>query len=313
MLSGDDLIAEIHASNDESGMHIWWLGQSGFLVQVDGREHPLRPLPLRLGHRQVRRDRYTHERMTGLVVDPSLLSFVDVVISSHAHSDHLDPGTLPLVLAGDAAFVCAAGSEQSPRSGRADCPTPSLGIGDDATFGGFSIEAVPAYHEGAPEAVGYVVRNGPYAVYHAGDSRRVQGVAEAVAPYGVDYAFVPINGQHGNMDGTDAARLAYEAAALYAVPCHHEMFRCNTRRHSPLRRRMCAYRTGVSPPPRRRTAHARLLLLERRLGDCRLPRASWRTARSRERHAPLPYGVSGASGAAKARERTSRPSSSRLS
>ena len=56
------------------------------------------------------------------------------------------------------------------------------------------ISAVPAYHEGAPEAVGYVVRNGAYAFYHAGDSRRVQGIAEAVAPHGVDVAFVPING-----------------------------------------------------------------------------------------------------------------------
>ena len=55
------------------------------------------------------------------------------------------------------------------------------------------------------------MRNGAYALYHAGDSRRVQGMAEAVAPHGVDVAFVPINGMLGNMDGTDAARLAYEA------------------------------------------------------------------------------------------------------
>ena len=33
-LSGDDLIAEIHASVEETGMHVWWLGQSGFLVQI---------------------------------------------------------------------------------------------------------------------------------------------------------------------------------------------------------------------------------------------------------------------------------------
>ena len=132
------------------------------------------------------------------------------------------------MLAGGAAFVCAAGSEDvaAERAGR--LPDAALGIGDDATFGGFIIQAVPAYHEGAPEAVGYVVRNGAYAIYHAGDSRRVEGMAEAVAPHGVDVAFVPINGQLGNMDGADAARLAYEAAAIIAIPCHHEMFRFNT-------------------------------------------------------------------------------------
>ena len=87
---------------------------------------------------------------------------------------------------------------------------------------------MPAYHDDAPEAVGYVVRNGTYCFYHAGDTRRVQGIAEAVAEYGVDVAFVPINGKHGNMDGTDAARLAYEAGAMIAIPCHYEMFRHNT-------------------------------------------------------------------------------------
>jgi L-ascorbate metabolism protein UlaG (beta-lactamase superfamily) len=228
LVSGDELIAEIHASTEETGMHIWWLGQSGFLVQIAGENLLLDPyLSDTLTTKYAGTDT-PHERVTGLVVDPALLSFVDVVTSSHAHTDHLDPGTLPYVLAGDAAFVCVAGSEHvaAERAGRQ--PDAALGIGDDATFGGFIIHAVPAYHEGAPEAVGYVIRNGAYALYHAGDSRRVQGMAEAVAPHGVDVAFLPINGMHGNMDGADAARLAYEAGVQIAIPCHYEMFRFNT-------------------------------------------------------------------------------------
>ena len=106
---------------------------------------------------------------------------------------------------------------------------PRSDVGDDAALRRLhGSSAVPAYHEGAPEAVGYVVRNGVYAFYHAGDSRRVQGMAEAVAPHGVDVAFVPINGQNGIMDGADAARLAYEAGAHIAIPCHYEMFRDDT-------------------------------------------------------------------------------------
>ena len=107
----------------------------------------------------------------------------------------------------------------SPPSGRDGSRTPHSGSATIADFARFRIEAVPAYHEGAPEAVGYIVRNGAYAVfYHSGDSRRVQGMAEAVAPHGVDVAFVPINGALGNMDGTDAARLAYEAGAKHRDP-----------------------------------------------------------------------------------------------
>jgi len=228
VLSGEALVEEIRASVDDPGMHIWWLGQSGFLVQVAGQNILLDPYLSDSLAEIGDPDGIPQERITSLVVEPSLLSFVDVVTSSHAHLDHLDPGTLPAVLSGDAAFVCAAGSEDiaTERAGR--LPDAALGVGEFATLGGFWIEAVPAPHADAPEAVGYVVRNGAHTIYHAGDSRRVQGMAEAVAPYGVDVAFVPINGKHGNMDGADAARLAYEARAHIAIPCHHEMFRQNT-------------------------------------------------------------------------------------
>jgi L-ascorbate metabolism protein UlaG (beta-lactamase superfamily) len=233
VLSGEELIAEMRASEEETGMHIWWLGQSGFLVQIADERILLDPYLSDSVTATYAGTDTPRERITGLVVEPSLLSFVNVVTSSHAHLDHLDPDTLPHVLAGDAAFVCAEGSEQvaAERAGRQ--PDAVLGVGDHATFGTFMITAVPAHHEGAPEAVGYVVQCGAYTFYHAGDTRRVQGVAEAVQPFSADVAFVPISGLHGNMDGTDAARLAYEAGPMIAIPCHYEMFKddtANTRR-----------------------------------------------------------------------------------
>jgi len=228
LLSGDDFVADVQASSAETGMHIWWLGQSGFLVQVAGENLLLDPYLSETMTECHAASATPYERITGLVVEPRLLSFVDVVAASNAHLDHLDPGTLPQVLSGTASFVCAAGSEQlaTARSGRR--PDAALGPGDQAELGGYILQGVPAHHADAPESVGYVIRSGAYALYHAGDSRRVQGMAEAVAPHGVDVALVPINGKHGNMDGADAARLAYECGAGIAIPCHYEMFRCDT-------------------------------------------------------------------------------------
>ena len=221
LLEDEDFVAEVHGSREETGMHIWWLGQNGLLLQIGGESILFDPYLS---------DSLSPERarITGLVARPELLSFVNVVVSTHAHVDSLDPGTLPELLSGDAAFVCAAGSEDiaAERAGRA--PDAALAPGEAEAFGGFVVSAVPAYHEGAPEAVGYVVRNGAYAFYHAGDSRRVQGMAEAVAPHGVDVAFVPISGCNGVMNGADAARLAYEAAAQVVIPGHYEMFRDDT-------------------------------------------------------------------------------------
>jgi len=221
LIAGEDLVADVHRMREETGMHVWWLGQSGVLVQIGGECILIDPYLS---------DTLSPERprITGLVARPELLSFVNVVASTHAHVDHLDPGTLPDLLSEGASFFCAAGSEDiaAERAGRA--PDAALAPGEADAFGGFVVSAIPAYHEGAPEAVGYVVRSGAYAFYHAGDSRRVQGMAEAVAPHGVDLAFVPISGSNGVMDGADAARLAYESGTQIAVPCHYEMFRDDT-------------------------------------------------------------------------------------
>ncbi len=212
----------------EPGLHLWWLGQSGFLVQVGEERLLLDPyLSSSVGERPERVG-VGWERLTKRVIAPERLSFVDAVLCTNGNPDHLDPGTLPDVLCGGARLVCPAGSEilTENRVGRpADIV---LAAGETAELGGFYVEAVPAHHETAPEAVGYVIQHGSFGLYHAGDSRRVQGMAEAVQAYPVDVAVVPVNGKLGNMDGADAARLAYEAGARIAVPCHYGMFRADT-------------------------------------------------------------------------------------
>ena len=235
-------------------MHIWWLGQSGFLVQMSKENILLDPYLSDSLSETSDETGVLHERITGLVVEPAGLSFVDVVTSSHSHLDHLDPGTLPDVLSGGAAFVCAAGSEivATERAGRA--PDVALHVGELATFAGFQIEAVPAYHDDAPEAVGYVVRNGTYCLLPRG--RHAAGAGNRRgrrAEYGVDVAFVPINGKHGNMDGADAARLAYEAGAhdrdpvpLRDVPAQHRQHLALRRRVRPARARSTACRGPAS-------------------------------------------------------------------
>ena len=234
LLADDALLQDVAASREAGGFSLWWLGQSGFLLQVDGERLLIDPyLSDSLTELHAGTDT-PYERLTERVIAPDRLSFVDVVACTNGNPDHLDPGTLPGVLAAGAQLVCPEGSEilVENRIGRA--PDVTLVAGDSVELGGFRLEAVPAYHETAPEAVGYVIRHGRFTLYHAGDSRRVQGMAEAVQPYGVDVAIVPVNGRLGNMSGPDAARLAYEAGARIAVACHYEMFRIDTASPAPF-------------------------------------------------------------------------------
>src|SRR5579863_5794693 len=110
-----------------------------------------------------------------------------------------------------------------------------LNAGQTIEKKGFDITAVPAAHEklekddrGRNIYLGYVVRAGPWTVYHSGDTVVYDGMAQLLRPHGIDVAILPINGKVGNMGGVDAARLAKEIGAKLAVPCHYEMFEFNT-------------------------------------------------------------------------------------
>ena len=91
----DGLLSEIAATRAErEGFRLWWLGQSGFLLQWRGRHLLFDPyLSDSLTKKYVATDK-PHVRMTERVVDPAHLDFIDVVTSSHNHTDHLDAETL---------------------------------------------------------------------------------------------------------------------------------------------------------------------------------------------------------------------------
>ncbi|MSU48807.1 MAG: MBL fold metallo-hydrolase [Opitutus sp.] len=110
-----------------------------------------------------------------------------------------------------------------------------LGVGERATVGVFTFEAVPAAHEElAPDFAGFVVSVGPFRIYHSGDTVLFPGIVERLRPFAIDLALLPVNGRaperrvSGNLDGAEAAQLAHDIGARCVVPCHYEMFTFNT-------------------------------------------------------------------------------------
>src|SRR3954466_7367218 len=101
VLQDDEFLEDVEsAAQDLQDLHLWWLGQSGFLVQWQGRHLLLDPyLSDSLTRKYAQTDK-PHVRMTARVVYPGDLNFIDVVTSSHNHTDHLDAETLlPLMAA----------------------------------------------------------------------------------------------------------------------------------------------------------------------------------------------------------------------
>jgi L-ascorbate metabolism protein UlaG (beta-lactamase superfamily) len=233
--AGEAFLADVREAGD--GLHLWWLGQSGFLVAWEGRHLLLDPyLSDSLTRKYAGTDK-PHVRMTERVIDPAELGFVDVVTASHAHTDHLDPDTLRALPGAQLVAPAAHRELAAERAGR-----EPLGIddGETVTVAGFTITAVPAAHEaierdaeGRMLHLGYVVRCGPYALYHAGDTVPYEEQAARVGSR-IDVALLPINGRAperrvaGNLDGQEAAALAHAIGARLAVPMHFEMFEFNT-------------------------------------------------------------------------------------
>ena len=106
---------------------------------------------------------------------------------------------------------------------------------------GFRFYAIPAAHNtverderGRCKFLGFVVKAGPFYIYHSGDTLLYDGLLARLKKFRLDLALLPINGNlperrvAGNLNGVEAANLAKDAGAKCVVPCHYDMFEFNT-------------------------------------------------------------------------------------
>jgi len=244
--SHDALLADIRASDRRDGnFRLWWLGQSGFLLQWQGVHVLLDPYLSDSLTKKYRQTDKPHVRMTELVIDPARLSFVDVVTSSHNHTDHLDAETLVRILTGDPRpkLVIAESNRAFAADRLSIDPAIPIGVDDGTTveISGIRFSGVASAHEtverddqGRARFLGYVLQFGEWVVYHSGDTIRYSGMAEKLRTFGVHVALLPINGRAperrvaGNLSGPEAAQLAKDISAKVVIPCHFEMFEFNT-------------------------------------------------------------------------------------
>jgi len=242
----EQLLADIRRCNRRDGqLRLWWLGQSGFLLQWMGRHLLLDPyLSDSLTHKYAHTDK-PHIRMTERVIAPECLDFIDGVTSSHNHTDHLDADTLrPLIRVNPGIQLIIPEANRDFVAGRIQMPRDfpiGLDAGQCAQVAGFRITAVPAAHEeleqdeaGRHTFLGYVVQAGNWCVYHSGDTLWYEGLLQALQPFRIDVALLPINGRDprrrvaGNLGPAEAAELGKQTGARCVIPCHYDMFTFNT-------------------------------------------------------------------------------------
>ncbi|MBV7328948.1 MBL fold metallo-hydrolase [Chloroflexi bacterium TSY] len=245
-LQGESFLADVKKSSEESdALHLWWLGQSGYLLQWQHAHLLLDPYLSDSLTKKYATTSKPHIRMTELVIAPERLDFIDIVTSSHNHTDHLDGETVgPLLDTNPQLTIIVPEANRTFAAERFQIPTTRLtGIRCEAPqeVPPFTFHAVPAAHEeldtdeqGNHKYIGLVIEVGPWTIYHSGDTMRYPGMVQRLSQWQIDLALLPINGRDpargvaGNLSGPEAVELAQNIKAKVVIPCHYDMFTFNT-------------------------------------------------------------------------------------
>ena len=245
-LRDDAFLSDVGAVRRGPGiLNLWWLGQSGFLVEHDGCFLLMDAYLSDSLTRKYAGTDLPHVRVSERVVDPARLGFVSVATCSHSHTDHMDPDTLRAVLAAnprvDLVVPEAARGIAAERLGVGSDRLIGMNDGDTRSVGAFVLHALPSAHDvpqtddaGNHRFLGYVVEAGPRRLYHSGDTRMYEGLGARLAGFHLDLGLLPINGWAperrvaGNLDAAEAAALARESGMRLVVPHHFDMFEFNT-------------------------------------------------------------------------------------
>src|SRR5215204_1568764 len=241
-----ELVQEIdNLASEKKHFHLWWLGQSGFLLQWKGKRVLIDPYLSDSLTKKYATTEKPHIRMSERVIDPALLKGILIVTSSHNHTDHLDAETLIPVLTNNPSikFVIPEANRDFVAE-RTQCEKEypiGLSDGRSVTIDEFTFHGIPAKHneiekdeKGNSKYMGYIIQFGMHVIYHSGDTLWFDGMVNLLKPFSTDIAILPINGNDparkvaGNLTCYEAAALGKEIGAKLIIPCHYDMFTFNT-------------------------------------------------------------------------------------
>jgi L-ascorbate metabolism protein UlaG (beta-lactamase superfamily) len=225
-----------------------WLGQAGFWIEMGWARVLIDPYLSDSLARKYAGQKNDHRRMIPPPLSPDDLPCPDLVLVTHAHTDHMDPDTLaPLARRyPDLPFVVPAA--------RADVARERIGAGSQIIpvdagerlepLAGLRIDVLPAAHEvrerdsaGRHVFLGYGITAGGMTIYHSGDCVPFDGLLPAVAALKPDIALLPVNGRDaqrlsagipGNFTPEEAIVLAQQVGVGFLIPHHFGMFSFNT-------------------------------------------------------------------------------------
>lgn len=236
------------SSSPKDTLEFIWLGQAGFAFRYNNISLIIDPYLSDFLSKKYKDGIFPHKRLMDIPILPEKIQNLDILLSTHPHSDHMDPETLPgiskanpnvkIIVPGPAVKeaikrgapsenIISAFSEQTIR------------ISED-----IEIIPIPAAHEqlktdggGNHFFLGYIFKFRDFTVYHSGDCIPYPGLIDLLVKYEVKYAFLPINGRDeyrrknniaGNFHSSEVIEICLEARIKQLIVHHFGMFAYNT-------------------------------------------------------------------------------------
>ncbi|TSA14235.1 MBL fold metallo-hydrolase [bacterium] len=192
-------ISQYSLESDE--LAIWFLGQSGYLIKSRDAVIAVDPyLSDFVENKNGLNDRFAKRRYPP-PLDPSSLSFVEAVLITHGHNDHMDPWTLGALPGPFDLFLTEVAWNQNKVSGKMRTVIRVEPFDNYETCG-FSVTPIPAAHYDVYDpktqkvcSVSYVVKYGDHTLFFWGDGIMYEGLIDHLGKYRFDYFFAPINGR----------------------------------------------------------------------------------------------------------------------
>ncbi|MEX0347421.1 MAG: MBL fold metallo-hydrolase [Rhizobiaceae bacterium] len=231
----------------ETGAMLAWLGQAGFLIAMEGQRIVVDAYLSDSLAEKYRGKVFPHIRMMPPPIAPASLQEIDWLLCTHGHTDHMDPGTIPTLLAANPDCKVVAPRSEAEKAIDRGVPRKRLYLldaGETLNFGGIEVLATAAAHEklerdtyGNHLYLGYVLSSNTVTVWHSGDTIPFAGLQDQLQGINIDLALLPINGRDGhraakgvpgNLTVDEALELT-DAISAGALICHHYgMFEFNT-------------------------------------------------------------------------------------